>query len=460
MLTDARDADPDPLMRVLDLRQRLDGRPFVLQTDEGSTLKEYSFTTDEPLVGGFAAVFKVTKEGREYALKVAYRAASSVERIRNERASTEIHRDLSERQAPVPIVYHTGIVAGTPAILMSWAQGENLGRLMATLGVKRWRRDLDVRRLTGWIGAVVHAMSEIQDSNQRKLGGRYPEAFCHGDLKPGNIVISEGGTKTAPIRATILDLSEAGFGHASPDFALTVRYASPELQRRVSDPSTLVTWRSDQYAVGRMLREGLEKIKPSAKPGRFAPLFSELERLQGVANRMTAEKPEERYASWAEITDALESRTRRRLLRWSTVAVTCILVGWTLSHCTSGEAASHISVSMVGEPEKINEIATKYNIVVDASWTRDDREETPLDAKGNARIPQRFEIDQELPKGENTVEIWLESQSWFTWPWYINLLEREETIDRPKTARAFLEGVLHSKSIEHYPTVKVDFTIK
>lgn len=86
MLTDARDADPDPLMRVLDLRQRLDGRPFVLQTDEGSKLEEYSFTTDEPLVGGFAAVFKVTKQDREYALKVAYQQAPPwIERAKSAR---------------------------------------------------------------------------------------------------------------------------------------------------------------------------------------------------------------------------------------------------------------------------------------------------------------------------------------------------------------------------------------
>ena len=460
MLTDARDADPDPLMRVLDLRQRLDGRPFVLQTDEGSTLEEYSFTTDEPLVGGFAAVFKVTKEGREYALKVAYRAASSVERIRKERASTEIHRDLSERQAPVPIVYHTGIVAGTSAILMSWAQGENLGRLMATLGGKRWRRDLDVRSLTGWIGAVVRAMSEIQDSNQRKLDGRYSEAFCHGDLKPGNIVISEGGPKAASVRATILDLSEAGFGSASPDFALTVRYASPELQRRVSDPSTPVTWRSDQYAVGCMLREGLDRIAPRAKPERFTRLFSELARLQGIANRMTAENPEERYASWAEITDALESRTRRQLLRWSMVALTCILVGWMLSRCTSGEAASHLVISMQGDRDKLSEISTKYDIILDASWTRDDRAETPLDEKGNARIPLRFEIDQELPEGEYTVKIWLKSQSWFTGPWYIALLHKQVTIDRPTTARAIFKEALDSTTVDGDPKVQVYFTIE
>lgn len=394
----ALDLEPDPLMRILDLRASLQGRPFTLRTGSGGTICQYSFTEDEPFLGGFAAVFRVVHGGNSYALKIAHRMGASAARVQQEHRSSEIQRVLRENGGPVPMTYHVGRVEGVPALIMSWETGESLRVLLDDLGNRRRRAGAALDRLASWIEAVVRAMAELDRRVAELHGDGEAGTFVHGDLKPSNILIRKGRSRRERVLATLLDFGEAGLGAPVGPTGYSEAYASPEIVRRSLDASTQVTWRSDQYAIGRMLLEGLEQLQRcgiAVRSGYLLHRFGRVARLTTVATRMTALDPNSRYGSWEEVLDALQSRTRKRILRWSIAATIFLMAGLLLSLLFFQRAGSSaIVVRATGPEDRVRQLADTMEVVFTTSPFKPDPKSCPIPDSGEeARIELPFEVD-------------------------------------------------------------------
>jgi serine/threonine protein kinase len=454
-------AETDPLMRILDLRERLGGRPFTLETNTGGVTRQYSFTDDEPILGGFAAVFRVVEDGRSFALKVAHREGSSVERPQQEASSFELQRVLSDLGGPVPTTYYIGRVDGVPAVLMSWESGETLQSKLDGLGVRTRSTALNTRQLRLWIEAVVRAMSELDRRVAELHGDGRAGSFVHGDLKPANILLRKGRSRRERVLATILDFSEARVGPVRGTVGITERFASPELRRRQSDSSTEVTWRSDQFSIGQMLQDGIDRIEQSGSIRFFQRRFGAVARLQAIATRMTTPSPEDRFGSWDEVLDALYARTRRRVTRW--VIASCILVSAVLllQRCVSQEIEGRIVLRAIGSADSIERFANDMEIVCTHSPYQPNPDEALLSPdSGEAVIPLAFEVDQVPKRGEKlsfTIEVRPRRVGWKQWViglfdgWRgksVKLVDEYRTCDGSRSLRSEIEAILADRVLE------------
>lgn len=112
----------------------------------------------------------------------------------------------------------------------------------------------------------------------------------HGDVKPANIIVEQGG------RATFVDLGLAAPWRDGGSLAegLTPRYAAPELFQ--GGP---LTARAEVYALGVTLHEALEQTRP------LRLRVETSEELSRVVARATRESAQERYPSADEFASAL-----------------------------------------------------------------------------------------------------------------------------------------------------------
>jgi serine/threonine-protein kinase PknK len=121
--------------------------------------------------------------------------------------------------------------------------------------------------------------------------------LLHGDVKPANIIVGEGG------RATMVDLGLAATwreGGAKPE-GLTPRYAAPELFEGAQ-----LTVRAEVYALGASIKDVLAGV--GHERARLPPAV--FEALQGVVERATAAEPDARYPSADELANALRLAAR------------------------------------------------------------------------------------------------------------------------------------------------------
>lgn len=154
-----------------------------------------------------------------------------------------------------PRLYGYGSIAGTPAIVMEWVEGESLRRLMRDL---RERSDQLSGRVVAGIGTSV---LEILESL-----GRLDAALAHRDISPANILI----------RTTDSSLEEQ-LERESFDLCL-IDFGSSASEPAASDPSfTTAThlWRNGtpEYAPPEMLTRDLphvDELRKSQKIDVFA----------------------------------------------------------------------------------------------------------------------------------------------------------------------------------------------
>ncbi|MFT3768076.1 MAG: sigma 54-interacting transcriptional regulator [Minicystis sp.] len=118
--------------------------------------------------------------------------------------------------------------------------------------------------------------------------------LLHGDLKPANIIVGQGG------RATLVDLGLAATwreGGARPE-GMTPKYAAPELMKGAP-----LTVRAEVYTLGatidEVLQAGGDRIDGELRAG-----------LREVVARATAADPGARYPSADELASALRSAAR------------------------------------------------------------------------------------------------------------------------------------------------------
>jgi serine/threonine protein kinase len=348
--------EPDPLMRVLDLRAALAGAPSEFVSDHGNL--KFTFADEEPRIGGFAAVFKIRYGGRDCALKVAHRTGSSIERLAQHSTSSELQQLLRECGGAVPLVYGIGSVAGASALLMTWEEGESLSDCLGRLGRRRWRPDLDLTRLRRWSIAIVVAMEELERRVAELRGDRTASKFVHGDLKPSNILIRKGRSKRERFCATLLDFGESMIGESVGPTGYTKRYASPELVSQMKGQDVPIDWRSDQYAIGQILHEGLDAIASKREGSVFLPQFTNLRR---IANRMTDTDTDARFKSWQSLLLAIRARREVVVIKTTMTVASLVAAGftaallWHLIGRITTPSAPIIRIHASGPPEALME---------------------------------------------------------------------------------------------------------
>ncbi|WP_437531219.1 sigma 54-interacting transcriptional regulator [Sorangium sp. So ce726] len=165
--------------------------------------------------------------------------------------------------------------SGRPFMVRELVEGTSLADLLARKG--------DLARN---LAAIADAADQLTRLHRALL--------LHGDVKPANIIVGEGG------RATLVDLGLAApfRDDGSRPVGLTPRYAAPELFK-----GDALTVRAEVFALGATLAEALRDSGGERDP-------KVVEALQGVVDRATAKDPNARYPSADELANALRRAAR------------------------------------------------------------------------------------------------------------------------------------------------------
>ena len=244
---------------------------------------------------------------------------------------------LLEHPAIVPI-YDLGTWDGQHYLVMRYMAGGTLADRLA-------KEPLSLEETAYIIDRIASA-----------LDAAHEKGIVHGDLKPSNILFDAGG------QAYLSDFSMAGQNHARPAATMSYlsgspAYMSPEQIYGASD----LTWQSDIYSLGVLLYTMLTGQPPyedssaikTAVHNAGAPPPDMLEAnpdlppgFQAVIDKAMAKEPQERY-EWssylaydvnalvedpsatpafdggaaAAAQEEARSRQRRKLFRWSLVAL-------------------------------------------------------------------------------------------------------------------------------------------
>lgn len=179
------------------------------------------------------------------------------------------------RHPHVVTVYDTGRWRGRPYLVLELQPG---GSLEDAIAAGRVARDRALR----WLGEAAEAVDAAHT-----LG------IVHRDLKPSNLLLDEHD------RVQVADFGIASLRGASERLTLTgtilgtAGYLSPEQAR-----GERATGASDRYSLAVVACELLTGRRP---PAHAAP-----RRLEEVLDRGLAERPDERFASAAELVAAIE----------------------------------------------------------------------------------------------------------------------------------------------------------
>ncbi len=268
--------------------------------------------------GGMGVVYRATQ--------VALRRPVAVKAIAPELAQDEAFRERFQREWQIAAsiehpnvipVYEAGELEGTLYLIMRWVDGTDL-REMITSGGR-----LEPER-------AVHLLRPVASA----LSAAHRRGLVHRDVKPANVLIARGEDE-ADEHVYLTDFGIAR--RTSGDMAVTrtgvlvgtIDYTSPErIEGGRGTPA------SDIYAFGCMLYEALTGHVPFNRPTELMKMYAHMndptpsvrsevpdvpERLAEVAERAMAKRPEDRFASAAELSAALgsaldEERTTDALL--------------------------------------------------------------------------------------------------------------------------------------------------
>ncbi len=268
--------------------------------------------------GGMGVVYRATQ--------IALRRPVAVKAIAPELAQDEAFRERFQREWQIAAsiehpnvipVYEAGELEGTLYLIMRWVDGTDLREMITSNG-----------RLEP--GPAVRLLRPVASA----LSAAHRRGLVHRDVKPANVLIARGEDE-ADEHVYLTDFGIAR--RTSGDMAVTrtgvlvgtIDYTSPErIEGGRGTPA------SDIYAFGCMLYEALTGHVPFNRPTELMKMYAHMndptpsvrsevpdvpERLADVAERAMAKRPEDRFASAAELSAALgsaldEERTTDTLL--------------------------------------------------------------------------------------------------------------------------------------------------
>jgi eukaryotic-like serine/threonine-protein kinase len=226
--------------------------PRVAELEVAGQLREAGFEMGERLgLGAYTAVYRASREGRRYAVKVLRDGAGGEAVLRAFRREAAML--ASVRHPGLPEVYEVGLAGTRPYLVMELLEGRSL-RAMLEAGPLE-------------VAATVTLASQVAEA----LAAAHRAGLVHRDVKPDNIVFGTDG------RARLIDFGLAqAAGGQDPELVVgTVRYAAPEQTGMLKRP---VDHRSDLYALGVVSFECL-----TGQPPFVSHDAGELVRLNAVA---------------------------------------------------------------------------------------------------------------------------------------------------------------------------------
>ena len=243
--------------------------------------------------GAMGVVFKARDPliGRLVALKTIALAASESADLRD-RFSREAQAAGGLQHPNIVTIYEMGEEAGVPFIAMEYLEGESLDAVLAK------DKQIPPAQKLGYLIQICRALSYA-----------HQHGIVHRDIKPGNVVVTRGGTlKVVDFGiARIVDTSKTQTGVVVG----TLAYMSPQLLK-----GDRADERSDIWAVGVLCYEMFAGQKPFDANNHAALLFSILsdeprplaelapdcpEELRLIIEKMLRKNVEERYQSFEEL---------------------------------------------------------------------------------------------------------------------------------------------------------------
>ena len=237
--------------------------------------------------GAYAAVYRIRRDGVDYAVKALHPAATA-----DERTVVTFRREaalLARVNHPaVPRVFDVGLSGGRPYLAMEFVDGRPLSTFIAA-------GRLDEARI-GRLGATV----------ADALAAAHRAGLVHRDVKPANILVAGDDS------AHLIDFGLAASGHrevGDEAVAGTFDYSAPEQTGMLARP---VDGRSDLYALGVVLYEcatgelpfrsgdtgeliRMHATVPAPDPRTHHPGLSP--ELAALIGRLLAKDPDDRYAA-------------------------------------------------------------------------------------------------------------------------------------------------------------------
>jgi serine/threonine-protein kinase len=256
--------------------------------------------------GGMGAVYKVRHRFFDEirVIKVMQAQIESTEELR-ERFRGEAKRGKQLRHPNLAEVFDFSVAAdGTSYIVMEYIEGVTLRDIM--------------KRTGGPLGykTVVPIIEQVLDA----IGFLHGRKFVHRDISPDNIMLIQDGTPTPRVKLIDLGISKSleSTRHLTiaGKFIGKVRYASPE------QFSGEVDARSDLYSVGVVMYELLTGSMPITGDDYMSILAGHVTRpprtfeetdpngavpaaIRRAVMKALAKRPEDRYQSAAEFSEAL-----------------------------------------------------------------------------------------------------------------------------------------------------------
>jgi len=278
--------------------------PAPTETADLGTLREYRLLAKLG-EGGMGAVYKAlhTRLDRVVALKVL-----PTQRLGNEQAVARFSREMKA----VGKLDHPNIVRATDA---GEAEGTHylVMELVDGLDLSQFVKQVGPPKIADACELIRQAAVGLQHAHEHDL--------VHRDVKPSNLMLTPGGVvKILDLGLALLHAEPGGEEVTSTGQAMgTADYMAPEQ----TFDSHSVDIRADVYSLGCTLYKLLCGQAPFAsekRQARFAKMLAHVqesvppvtdrrgdvpEGLVAILNRMLAKQPEDRFATPAELADAL-----------------------------------------------------------------------------------------------------------------------------------------------------------
>jgi hypothetical protein len=214
------------------------------------------------LCGGFALTYTVTAGGKRYAIRCFHKEAPELER-RYQAISARLKQLSSPYFLPFDFISKGIRIQGKeyPIVKMEWASGETLSEFLE----REHQNPTALNRLRGTLAKLAAYLER--------------ERIAHGDIQPGNLMVSQGGTNVQLIDydgmfveslrgSQATELGQLNFQHPKRskvdfnetldrfsflalDVALQTLATDPSIWRKSqSDPDAVVFRRNDYLAPG------------------------------------------------------------------------------------------------------------------------------------------------------------------------------------------------------------------